>query len=144
MALAFSWLTPEFATAGQIGTDDVAQAAAAGFRSIVNNRPDFEGGASQPTSQAIEQAAKAAGLEYAFLPVQSGYQSPEEIAQKFPSVALPDVYLIIAHYLTHTTEIDAYLSQRQTEAARLQCAIETRFNPVGIRARLLARKRRAR
>jgi len=94
MTLAFSWLTPEFATAGQIGTDEVAQAAAAGFRSIVNNRPDFEGGASQPTSQAIEQAAKAAGLEYAFLPVQSGYQSPAEIAQmrelldKLPSPVL--------------------------------------------------------
>jgi hypothetical protein len=70
--------------------------------------------------------------------------TPEDIAQKFPSVALPDVYLIIAHYLTHTAEIDAYLSQRQTEAARLQCAIETRFNPVGSRARLLARQRAAR
>jgi uncharacterized protein (DUF433 family) len=68
----------------------------------------------------------------------------EEISQQFPSVALPDVCLIIAHYLTHTAEIDAYLSQRQTEAAELQCAIETRFNPVGIRARLLARQRTAR
>src|SRR5438105_4836179 len=70
--------------------------------------------------------------------------TPEDIVQKFPNVALPDAYLIIAHYLTHTAEIDAYLSQRQTEAARLQCAIETRFNPVGIRARLLARQRRTR
>ena len=67
----------------------------------------------------------------------------DEIAQKFPSVSLANVYLIIAHYLTHTAEIDAYLSQRQTEAAGLQCAIETRFNPVGIRARLLARQRSA-
>ena len=81
MTLAYSWLTPEFATAGQIGPDDVAQAAAAGFRSVINNRPDFEGGPSQPTSQTIEHAAKAAGLEYAFLPVQSGYQTPEEIAK---------------------------------------------------------------
>ncbi|MBS0417027.1 MAG: DUF433 domain-containing protein [Proteobacteria bacterium] len=68
----------------------------------------------------------------------------DEIAQKFPSVSLANVYLIIAHYLTHTAEIDAYLSQRQTDAARLQCAIETRFNPVGIRARHLARQRQAR
>jgi uncharacterized protein (DUF433 family) len=44
----------------------------------------------------------------------------EEISQQFPSVALPDVYLIIAHHLTHTAEIDAYLSQRQTEAAELR------------------------
>jgi uncharacterized protein (TIGR01244 family) len=64
-----------------LSVDDVAQASAAGFRSIVNNRPDFEGGPSQPTSQAIEAAAAAAGLDYAFLPVQSGYQTPEEIAK---------------------------------------------------------------
>ena len=48
------------------------------------------------------------------------------------------------HYLTHTAEIDAYLAKRQAEAAELQRAIETRFNPVGIRARLLARQRRTR
>ena len=68
----------------------------------------------------------------------------EAIVQQFPSVTLTDVYLVIAHYLTHTAEIDVYLSQRQTEAARLQCEIEARFNPVGIRARLLARQRGAR
>ena len=59
---------------------------------------------------------------------------------RFPSRR--DVYLIIAHYLTHIAEINAYLAQRQTEAARLQHAIETRFNPVGIGARLLGRRRR--
>ena len=47
---------------------------------MVNNRPDFEGGPDQPTSAAIEAAARSAGLEYRFLPVQGGYQSPEEIA----------------------------------------------------------------
>jgi uncharacterized protein (TIGR01244 family) len=81
MAFAFTWLTPEFATAGQLTPEDVAQAAEAGFRSIVNNRPDREGGPAQPTSQSIEQAADAAGLDYAFLPVQSGFQTPDEIAR---------------------------------------------------------------
>ena len=47
---------------------------------MVNNRPDFEHGPQQPTNAAIEAAARAAGLEYRFLPVESGYQSPEEIA----------------------------------------------------------------
>ena len=81
MALAFTWLAEDFAAAGQLNVDDVAEAAQAGFRSIVNNRPDFEGGPSQPTSQAIQGAAKAAGLDYAFLPVQSGFQTPDEIAK---------------------------------------------------------------
>jgi uncharacterized protein (TIGR01244 family) len=81
MPLAYTWLTAEFATAGQLATSDLAEAAAAGFRSVLNNRPDFEGGASQPTSQAMQQAAEAAGLSYAFLPVQSAYQTPAEIAK---------------------------------------------------------------
>lgn len=81
MALAFTWITPEFATSGQLTPDDVAQAAAAGFRSIVNNRPDREGGPAQPASQSIAQAADAAGLDYAFLPVQPALQTPDEIAR---------------------------------------------------------------
>lgn len=94
MAFAYSWLTSNFATAGQLTADNMADAVAAGFRSIINNRPDFEAGPSQPTSQAIAQAASAAGLEYAFLPVQSAYQTPEEIArmhellQKLPQPVL--------------------------------------------------------
>lgn len=40
--------------------------------------------------------------------------TPEDIGQQLPSVALPDVYLIIAHYLTLAAEIDAYLSRRQS------------------------------
>ena len=81
MSFAFKWLTHDFAVAGQIGPADVAQAAAAGFRSVINNRPDFEGGPAQPTSQAIQDAASAAGVEYVFLPVRSGFQDPTQIAQ---------------------------------------------------------------
>jgi hypothetical protein len=64
----------------------------------------------------------------------------EEIAQKFPTVALVDVYQVIAHYLAHTAEVDPYLSRRQADAAVLQNEIEKRFDPVGVRARLPARR----
>jgi uncharacterized protein (TIGR01244 family) len=67
--------------APQLSPEAMASAAEAGFKAVLNNRPDFEGGAEQPTSASIEAAAKAAGLQYAYLPVQGGYQSPEEIAQ---------------------------------------------------------------
>jgi uncharacterized protein (TIGR01244 family) len=58
----------------------MAEAARAGFKSVINNRPDFEHGPDQPTSAAIEAAALAAGLVYRWLPVAGGYQSPQEIA----------------------------------------------------------------
>ncbi|MBI5927431.1 MAG: TIGR01244 family phosphatase [Aquabacterium sp.] len=67
--------------APQLTPEAMAAAAEAGFKSVMNNRPDMEGGAEQPASAAIEAAAKAAGLVYAHLPVQGGYQSPEEIAR---------------------------------------------------------------
>ena len=67
--------------AGQLDPAAMSAAAAQGFRSVVNNRPDFEGGPDQPTHAAIEAAARAAGLSYVYLPVAPGYQSPEEIAR---------------------------------------------------------------
>jgi uncharacterized protein (TIGR01244 family) len=66
--------------APQLAPADMAEAARRGFRSVVNNRPDFEHGPDQPTSAEIEAAALAAGLQYRHLPVAGGYQSPEEIA----------------------------------------------------------------
>jgi uncharacterized protein (TIGR01244 family) len=66
--------------APQLTPEAMAEAARAGFRSVVNNRPDFEGGPSQPTSAQIESAANVAGLEYRYLPVAGNYQSPEDAA----------------------------------------------------------------
>ena len=74
-------LSTDVSVAGQLEPSAMAWAAQAGFKSVINNRPDFEGGPDQPTTAAMQAAARAAGLEYVFLPVQGGYQSPEEIAR---------------------------------------------------------------
>jgi uncharacterized protein (TIGR01244 family) len=66
--------------APQLTPDAMAELASLGFKSVVNNRPDFEHGPDQPTSAAIEAAAVAAGLAYRHLPVDGGWQSPEQIA----------------------------------------------------------------
>jgi len=106
MPLHFTWLTTDFATSPQIAPEDVAAAAAAGFRSVVNNRPDLEGGPGQPTSQQIEQAAATAGLAYAFLPVQSAYQSPAEIARMHELLAqLPKPVLGFCRSGTRTANL---------------------------------------
>jgi uncharacterized protein (TIGR01244 family) len=54
--------------APQIAPEDVAGLAAAGFKAIVNNRPDGEE-LSQPSGDAMRAAAEAAGLAYAQIPV---------------------------------------------------------------------------
>jgi uncharacterized protein (TIGR01244 family) len=80
-ALPIQQISQDVCVAPQLDPTAMAAAAAAGFRSVINNRPDFEGGPDQPTSAAVEAAAQAAGLIYAFLPVSGMYQSPEEIAR---------------------------------------------------------------
>lgn len=80
-ALSLQALTSDISVAPQLEPATMAAVAAAGFRSVINNRPDFEGGPQQPTNATIEAAATAAGLTYAFLPVSGTYQSPDEIAR---------------------------------------------------------------
>lgn len=77
--LPFQPIAPDVCVAPQLTPEAMAGAAQAGFRSVVNNRPDFEVSDDQPTSAQIEAAARLAGLEYRFLPVDGGYQSPEQI-----------------------------------------------------------------
>ncbi|HEY9068372.1 MAG TPA: TIGR01244 family sulfur transferase [Burkholderiaceae bacterium] len=79
-SLPFRAVSPDVCVAPQLTPEAMAEAARAGFKSVINNRPDFEHGPDQPTNAAIEAAAHAAGLEYRFLPVNGAYQSPEQIA----------------------------------------------------------------
>ena len=65
--------------APQLDASAMAELARLGFKSVVNNRPDYEHGPDQPPSAQVEAAAVAAGLSYRHLPVASNYQSPEEI-----------------------------------------------------------------
>ena len=67
--------------APQLDPEAMAWAAAQGFRSVINNRPDFEGGADQPPSESLRKAALAAGLRYEHLPVSPSQQTPDEIAR---------------------------------------------------------------
>lgn len=67
--------------APQLDPSAMTAAATMGFKSVINNRPDFEHGPGQPANADIAAAAEAAGLSYCFLPVDGGYQSPEQIAE---------------------------------------------------------------
>ena len=80
-------LSADVCVAAQLDPAAMAWAAQAGFKSVINNRPDFEGGPAQPTSAAIEAAAREAGLAYAFLPVSPAIQTPQEVARFAPLMA---------------------------------------------------------
>ena len=61
---------------------------------------------------------------------------PEEIAERFPSLALPDIYAIIAYYLRNREELDAYLAQRNIQRSEF----ESRHEEPSLLDRLLERR----
>lgn len=69
-------VTPDFAVAPQLAPEDMAEAAARGFVLVINNRPDGET-PDQPSSAEMEAAARAAGLDYAHIPVRGGPTSDQ-------------------------------------------------------------------
>ena len=70
-------ITDSIAVAPQITPDDIAAIKAAGYKAIVNNRPDDEE-AGQPSGEAIRAAAEAAGLSYTAIPVtHAGFSHPQ-------------------------------------------------------------------
>jgi uncharacterized protein (DUF433 family) len=64
----------------------------------------------------------------------------EEIVYRYPSLRLADVYATIAFYLNHQQEVETYLQLRQQQAQEIRKMNEARFDPQGLRDRLLARK----
>lgn len=64
----------------------------------------------------------------------------EEIVYRYPSLNLADVYATIAFYLNHQPEVEVYLQQRQQQSQETRAVNQARFDPQGLRDRLLARK----
>jgi len=64
-----------------------------------------------------------------------------EVVSQYPSLRLADVYQVIGYFLDHQAEVDTYLNERQRQAAAVRRESETRFDPAGVRDRLLARRR---
>ena len=64
----------------------------------------------------------------------------EEIVYRYPSLNLADVYATIAFYLNHQPEVEAYLQQRRQQSQEIRAMNQARFDPQGLRDRLLARK----
>lgn len=64
----------------------------------------------------------------------------EEIAHQYPSLDLADVYHVIGYYLRRSSEVEEYLRERKANAEAARGQNEARFDPQGVRARLLARE----
>ena len=74
-------ISDNYAVSGQILPEDIAAVKAAGFKSIICNRPDNEQ-PGQPAADSVKQAAEAAGLEFRYIPVVSGQITEENVADQ--------------------------------------------------------------
>jgi uncharacterized protein (TIGR01244 family) len=79
MTIEITKLSNDFSTAPQISVADIAEIAQLGFKTIINNRPDNEGGVEQPTSAQLKVAAEELGLTYIYIPVIPNNIQPEQV-----------------------------------------------------------------
>ena len=78
-------------------------------------------------------------LELVLRAFQRG-ESPEEIADAFPTVSLADVYAVLAHFLANRQQYVDYLAERDDAAKSMRTQTErTQGSQAGLRDRLLAR-----
>ncbi len=64
----------------------------------------------------------------------------EEIVQRYSSLDLADVYGVISYYLRHQAQVENYMREREEESRQVRKQNESRFDPIGIRDRLMARR----
>jgi sulfide:quinone oxidoreductase len=71
-------ITPDFAVSPQITPEHLALLQAAGFTTVICNRPDHEK-PGQPTFDEIRVAAEAVGLEAHHIPIKPGQATGDDV-----------------------------------------------------------------
>ena len=74
-------ITPRYAVSPQISAEDMPAIVAAGFKTVICNRPDAEVPPSHQAA-AIRAAAEAAGLGFHELPLTHQTMTPDNVAKQ--------------------------------------------------------------
>ena len=78
--MPFKTLDSQLSASPQLSPEDVAAAAAQGFRTIIDLRPDDEE-PNQPVSATIAAAAKENGMAFVHIPVVPGQGNESQVAE---------------------------------------------------------------
>jgi uncharacterized protein (DUF433 family) len=70
-------------------------------------------------SGAIRVGTTRVLLELLIRAFQDG-ATPEAIVQRYSTLALADVYAVIAYYLRHRSEVEGYLARREEQAEEVR------------------------
>jgi uncharacterized protein (TIGR01244 family) len=112
MSVPINRLSDTFAVAPQLSPDDMAAVAAAGYKSVIINRPDYEGGPQQPTAADVSQAALNAGLQVEYQPVVSGGMTADDVS-RFAELLRTLPGPVLAYCRTGTRCTNLYVAAQQ-------------------------------
>jgi sulfide:quinone oxidoreductase len=70
-----------FSSSPQIDVEDLAEIKAAGFKSVICNRPDDEDGGAHADHALLEATAQTLGLKFFYLPVVPGQMTESHVSQ---------------------------------------------------------------
>jgi uncharacterized protein (TIGR01244 family) len=76
--MEYRQISEDYSVSGQIAPEDAGAIKAAGFRSVICNRPDDEQ-PGQPSHDAVRAAVEAAGLSFRYIPVVSGQMTADNV-----------------------------------------------------------------
>ena len=95
----------------------------------------------EDASGALRVGASRVLVELVIRAFQDG-ATPEAIAQRYPTATLADIYAVIAYYLRHRQELEAYLAERERRAQEVRQRIERHQGDLAdLRRRILVRQR---
>jgi uncharacterized protein (DUF433 family) len=96
----------------------------------------------EDASGALRVGSSRVLVELVIRAFQDG-ATPETIVQRYPTATLADVYAVIAYYLRHRQEVEAYLAEREQRAQDVRQRIERYQGDLAdLRRRILAHQRR--
>lgn len=106
MSVNITPVAENFSVAPQLQPGDFADIAQRGFHSVINNRPDGEGGPDQPRDDTLRAAAEAVGLAYVPLPIPPSNFGDEPVERMRSLLAvLPKPILAFCRTGTRSTAL---------------------------------------
>ena len=130
-------VTEEFSVASQISEEDLEAIAQAGFKTIIANRPDGEGGPDQPSIGALRAKAESMGLAFHALPFSGGPSS--DIAARQGELIVKSDKPVLAYCRTGTRSITAWALSRAGEGSPddvIGAAANAGYDLEGLRSQL--------
>ncbi|GHA07249.1 TIGR01244 family sulfur transferase [Oceanisphaera arctica] len=132
-------VTPTFSVSDQIFATDLPGLKAAGYRTLICNRPDGEA-EGQPAAEALAAEAKAQGFDWHWIPISSGQFTDEAVAA-FTQALAGKEEPVLAFCRTGTRSITLWAlaqADQQPTAALLQQASGAGYDLSALTPRLNA------